>query len=80
MDIKDVLELSDGKQYVITSKAEYKGDEYLYIAEVSSRDSIKFCKIIRNGNLVNLALIKDEKLIKELIPLFTKSLDKFVNE
>jgi len=80
MDIKDILELSDGKQYVITSKTEYKGYEYLYIAEVSMEDNIKFCRVVKNGDIVNLQVITDEKLILELLPLLASNLDKFIDE
>jgi hypothetical protein len=80
MDIKDILELSDGKKYIITSKAEYKGYEYLYIAEISMEDNIKFCRVVKNGDVVNLQVITDDKLITELLPLFATNLDKFINE
>lgn len=80
MDIKDVLELSDNKQYVITGKTLYNGDEYLYIVEVSERNNIKFCKIVKDGDLVNLVVVKDKNLIKELIPLMAESLTEFTNK
>ena len=80
MDIKDIIELNNGKQYIITSKAKYLNDEYLYIAEISEENNIEFCRIINENNQINLAIVKDDDLIKELIPLFTDNLNNFINE
>lgn len=79
-NIKDVLELNDNKQYVVVSKAKYNEEDYIYIAEISNENNIKFCRVINNDNITNLAVVKDDELIKELIPLLTDSLDKFVGE
>ena len=43
-------------------------------------DNIKFCRVVKNGDIVNLQVITDEKLISELLPLLASNLDKFINE
>lgn len=79
-NIKDVLELNDKKQYVVVSKTKYNEEDYIFIAEISNKNNIKFCRVINNDNTTNLAVVKDDELIKELIPLLTDSLDKFAEE
>ena len=66
INIKDTLVLDDDNEYVVVSKANYKDKTYYYIISNNDNSDFKFC-YQDNDELVE---IEDDKLIKELIPLF----------
>ena len=65
--IKDSLTLDDGCEYVVVSKAEYKGNTYLYL--VSEQGKIIF-GLLNNETIKE---VKDSSLIEKLISLFLKN-------
>lgn len=68
-NIKDTLVLDDDNEYVVVSKANYNDRIYYYIINNNDNSDFKFCHQ-ENDELVE---IEDDKLIKELIPLFFNS-------
>lgn len=66
INIKDTLVLDDENEYVVVSKANYNDKIYYYIINNNDNSDFKFC-YQENDELVE---IEDDKLIKELIPLF----------
>lgn len=66
INIKDTLVLDDDNEYVVVSKANYNDKIYYYIINNKYNSDFKFC-YQENDELVE---IEDDKLIKELIPLF----------
>lgn len=69
INIKDTLVLDDDNEYVVVSKANYNDKTYYYILNNNDNSDFKFC-YQENDELVE---IEDDKLIKELIPLFFNS-------
>ena len=69
INIKDSLVLDDDNEYVVVSKVKYETKEYYYILDKYNSSNYKFC-YLDNGELVE---IEEEKLIKELLPLFFES-------
>ena len=69
INIKDTLVLDDDNEYVVVSKANYNDKIYYYIINNNDNSDFKFC-YQENDELVE---IEDDKLIKELIPLFFNS-------
>lgn len=69
INIKDILVLDDENEYVVVSKANYNDKIYYYIINNNDNRDFKFC-YQENDELVE---IEDDKLIKELIPLFFNS-------
>lgn len=66
INIKDTLVLDDENEYVVVSKANYNDKIYYYIINNNDNSDFKFC-YQENDELVE---IEEDKLIKELIPLF----------
>lgn len=69
INIKDTLVLDDDNEYIVVSKANYNDKIYYYIINNNDNSDFKFC-YQENDELVE---IEDDKLIKELIPLFFNS-------
>lgn len=69
INIKDILVLDDENEYVVVSKANYNDKIYYYIINNNDNSDFKFC-YQENDELVEM---EDDKLIKELIPLFFNS-------
>lgn len=72
MEIKDVLTLSDGNEYVIASKANYEYKIYLYLVDLNNNKNIKFC-YLDNDEVV---IVNDQSLITKILPLLLKEMKK----
>ena len=70
IDIKDTLNLSDGKEYVVASKAEYENDIYYYLVDINEYSNIKFCKEKKTNDDLRMIELEDENLIQKLLPMF----------
>ena len=72
MNIKyqDLITLDDDNEYIVVSKIVHKEKDYIYIVDINNNQNMKFMKINNDGYLIELNYKDDEKLIKELIPLF----------
>ncbi len=69
INIKDTLILDNDNEYVVVCKTNFKNKIYYYILNNDDNSDFKFC-YQENDDLVE---IEDDKLIKELIPLFFNS-------
>lgn len=65
MNIKDILKLSDGNDYIIASKADYANKTYFCLVDLNNKDNAKFCYldsdevvIIEKEKLDNILLLK----------------------
>lgn len=76
INIKDTLVLDDEDEYVVVSKANYNDKIYYYIINNNDNSDFKFC-YQENDELVE---IEDDKLIKELIPLFFNNVKEVLFE
>lgn len=76
INIKDTLVLDDENEYVVVSKANYNDKIYYYIINNNDNSDFKFC-YQENDELVE---IEDDKLIKELIPLFFNNVKEVLFE
>ena len=63
MDIKDVLTLSDGNDYVIASKVNHDYKIYLCLVDINNNKNIKFC-YLDNDEVV---IVKKENLSEALV-------------
>lgn len=70
MDIKDILTLSDGNEYVIVSKITYENKIYLYLVDINNHNNIKICYLDNN----EIVIVKDNNLIIKIMPLLLKEL------
>ena len=73
MDIRDVLTLSDGNEYVIASKVNYDYKIYLYLVDINNNKNIKFC-YLDNDEVV---IVKKENLSSSLV---LKLLNQMIKE
>ena len=76
IEVKDELTLSDDKDYVVASKVNYDNKTYLFLVETNNPVNTMFC-LLNNDEVEEL---KDKELIKTLIPLFTESAKKTLEE
>ena len=70
MDIekKDIIVLSDQKNYVVVSKINYENNNYYYIVDIDDVANLKFVQEV-GDELIELT---DKELGTKLIPLFTQ--------
>ena len=70
MDIekKDIIVLSDQKNYVVVSKINYEQNFYYYIVDIDNVENLKFVQEVGD----ELIELKDKELVTKLIPLFTQ--------
>lgn len=66
---QDIITLSDKKKYVVASKVNYNNSTYVYLVDINDNANLKFAEIQNKNSLSELDSFKDEKLIKQLIPL-----------
>ena len=80
MDIKyqDIITLSDNNEYVVASKVNYQGSDYIYLVDINNTSNLKFIEIEKEGYLSELDKEKDKDLIEALIPLFYNNSKKDV--
>ena len=76
MNVKDVLTLSDGNEYVIASKVNYDYKIYLYLVDINDNKNIKFCYLDNDGVVV----VKKENLSQTLLLKLISKMVKVVKE
>ena len=75
MDIKDVLTLSDGNDYVIASKVNHDYKIYLCLVDINNNKNVKFC-YLDNDEVV---IVKKEDLSQGLILKLLNRMIKLFN-
>ena len=73
IEIKDVITLSDSNKYVVCSKINYQGDNYLYLIDINNVENIKFTLEKITNNKIKILEIENENLIRTLLPLFLEA-------
>lgn len=73
IEYQDIITLNDKNRYVVASKVNYNGSTYVYLVDINDNANLKFAEIEKNNSLSELDSVKDEELIKQLIPLFYNS-------
>ena len=76
MDIKDVLTLSDGNDYVITSKVNHDYKIYLCLVDINNNKNIKFCYLDNN----DVVIVKKESLSESLVLKLLNQMIKVLKE
>ena len=76
MDIKDLVTLSDDKEYIVVSKVVYESKTYYYLLENIDYSNVKF--LVENGE--ELKSVKDKELILKLLPLFIQATNETITE
>lgn len=76
MNIKDIVGLSDGNRYIITSIASFEGSTYIFLVDINKHDNIKFCQIVANGDKARLLEVTDDNLLIKLIPILNQNVQK----
>ena len=74
--IKDIIELSDDKSYVVISKTIYENKTYYYLIDKDNNENFKF--LVENSKNNSLIELEDKNLIQQLLPLFLKSASKVI--
>ena len=68
IEMKDIVTLSDDKEYQVISKINYEGLVYYYLVDMQEISNCKF--MYENDD--NLTEIDDEELISRLMPIMFK--------
>ncbi|MCL2360689.1 MAG: hypothetical protein FWC73_02610 [Defluviitaleaceae bacterium] len=71
IDIKDVIGLSDGRKYVVASKAIFQNNTYYHLIDQSDDTNFKFC--IEKSENKSILEVEDKVLIQQLLPLFVEA-------
>ena len=78
IDIKDIITLSDGNSYVVTSKASFQDNTYYYLIDKNNNENMKFCQ--ENEKNASLIELDDPSLIQQLLPIFVESSSKAITK
>ena len=77
MNVEDIITLDNNKEYLILDKAEFDNNKYLYCVGISKdeklTDEYVYLKEIEENNEFFIEEVNDEKILKNLNNLFTKS-------
>jgi hypothetical protein len=76
IDIKDIIKLSDKKEYTVMAKTELDDDIYYYLLDTKDYTNYKFCKLEDEQSLIE---ITDSETLKKLVHLFAKDLRRELN-
>lgn len=74
-EIKDIVTLSDGNEYTVTSKINYEEKTYFCFVNKNMQDMM--FGVEKNGEVVEL---QDGNLIQKLLPLFMEETKKHIND
>ena len=78
IDIKDIITVSDEKNYVVVSKIDYDEDIYYYLTDVDDNVNTKF--LVQNKERSESLLeVKDAELLQKLFPMFLKKTKESIN-
>ncbi len=84
MDIKDILTLSDGNEYIIASKVNHDYKIYLCLVDIKDNKNVKFCYldndevvIVKKENLSDVLVLK---LLRNMSDAFIKMKDNNTND
>ena len=77
--IEEIITLDDGKEYVVCGKAQLENELYYLFIDYETNTAMKYFKEDKAepGALIS---IQDEKLQRELNPLFIKSNEHIIKE
>lgn len=82
MKTNDVIVLDDLKEYVVVSKVNHKGSDYIFIIEVNNTSNYKFAEV-EDGE-ISVIEADEQELLDEIIPLFgldaQKTIEKITSE
>jgi hypothetical protein len=70
IEIKDIITLSDNRNYVVCSRAEYQGTVYFYLIDIENNENIKFVQEKQTGEKITMLEVEDKELLQQLLPLF----------
>jgi len=74
INIKDVVTLNDGNEYVVVSKTIYDNKTYYYLVDINDNTNLMFCKEDSDPSKKELIEVEDKELVKTLLPLFVNEL------
>lgn len=82
MKTNDVIVLDDLKEYVVVSKVNHNGSDYIFIIEVNNTSNYKFAEV-EDGE-ISVIEADEQELLDEIIPLFgldaQKTIEKITSE
>jgi len=78
INIKDILVLSDDREYVVVSKTSHQGNVYYYLMDKDNNENLKFC--VEKTVNKSLLEINDTNLIQQLLPLFLDASSKAITK
>jgi len=73
IELKDTLTLSDNNDYLVCSKTNYEGNNFLYLVDMNNISNMKICLEKVTNNNISVVEVTDEHLFKNLLYLFIKS-------
>ena len=76
MEITDILTLSDGNEYMITSKAEHDYKIYLCLVDIKNNQNIKFCYLENN----EVVIVKKEDLSSVLVLKLLRNMSSIIGK
>jgi len=74
-----IITLNDGNEYVVVSKVDFEGSDYVYIVDINNSSNFKFARIGEENSQIFVSELEDTDLINILIPLFYDSSKKYLD-
>ena len=66
----NIVTLNNDIKYIVLSKVNYKGNDYIYLTSMEEDSKIKICCEKTTEGVTKLSVVNDVELIKELVLLF----------
>ena len=76
MDIryKDLIKLSDGNEYVVSSMATYENEQYYYVINIHDNSIVKFLKLVYEEEQYFLEEIEDDNILLVISPILYQNI------
>jgi len=74
IEFEDIITLDDGNEYVVTSKINYGGNNYIYVVDINDHSNIKFAEVEVDNSQIFISEIdsSEKELLAKIMPLFLK--------
>jgi len=78
VEFGDVLSLENNESYVVGGLCDYKAAKYVYLVNEQNEKNMKIARINPEGT--ELAIVNDDNLIQEIIPIILNGNDFNINK
>lgn len=72
LEENQIIELEDGKDYIILKKVEYNSYDYIYLMSVEKPIKVLVAKVDNSADELSLEIVNNEEELNNIVNLFEK--------